>query len=218
MTRVSHAQALQLLLSGHTITEVADMLNVSRTLVYNRRKDFIECAEREGISVAAEQYDLDETFDELMELSRLLKINELSIRDAKRGAELVAVMEEAEVKDPEDFMSVVIGEAQKRDLSGEEVTKYARELKEIEADTGKSYSQILEEIEEYEEKHKDLEKTTMLLEEQVHAVRSELEKSLEDAEVTKERLEDYISVRDSLRDYGISFEELGQLEAVLSNV
>jgi hypothetical protein len=194
------------------------MLGVSRTLVYNRRKDFIECAEREGISVAAEQYDLDETFDELMELSRLLKINELSVRDAKRGAELVAVMEKEEIEDPEDFMSVVIGEAQKRDLSGEEIIRYARELRDVEAVTGKGYSKILEEIDESKEKHKDLEKTTMMLEEQVHAVRSELEKSLEEAEVTKERLVKYISSRDSLIEYGISFEELDQLAAILSNV
>jgi len=218
LTRVSHSQALELLLRGHNITEVADMLGVSRTTVYNRRKDFIDYADKEGIAMAAEHYEIEETFDDLMELSRLLKMNEMSIRDAKRGAELVAVMEEAQVSDPEEFMTVVIGEAQRKDLSGDDLTRYAVELKKLEDDTGDSYSQIVENIEDLKEKRQDLEKTRMLLEEQVHAVRSELENSLEEAEVTKERLEDFVSIRKGLIDRGISLEDMEKLEAVVRNI
>ncbi|TFH13929.1 helix-turn-helix domain-containing protein, partial [Candidatus Bathyarchaeota archaeon] len=58
MSQVSHKQVLNLLLQGNTITEVAEMLDVSRTTIYNRRKDFLDYAEKEGILLAAEHFDV----------------------------------------------------------------------------------------------------------------------------------------------------------------
>lgn len=194
------------------------MLEVSRTLVYNRRKDFLDYAEKEGLSVATEYYDLVETFDGLMELSRMLKANNLSINDAKQGVEIVEIMNDFQVENPEEFMSEVISEAESRELSGEEITRYSSELKRLEEETGRSYTQLIDEMESIQEKHKDLEKTQMMLEEQVHAVRSELEKSLDEAEVTKKRVEDFVEVRDSLGDFDVSLDDLDLLEKALRNL
>jgi predicted nucleic acid-binding Zn-ribbon protein len=215
---VSHSKTLHLLLSGYTITEAADTLGVSRTTVYNRRKDFYDYAEREGFTMAAEHFEVEETFEDLMNLARELKNNELKIEDAKRGAKLVALLDSIQVKDPGDFIVDVVKESMNSNISGEEITKFASELKKLQDEEGKSYSQIIEEINFKKTEIEELDKAKENLEQKINGVHSELEYALDEAKVGWEKLEDFSTTRDKLEEYGIVLEDITRLENLLRNL
>jgi len=218
LTQVSHSQTMTLLLNGYSITEVADMLEVSRTTVYNRRKDFLDYAKKEGVFMAAEHFDVEETFDELFNLARELKQNDLRVEEARRGSKIVVLLDSINVQEPESFIREVIQKSQESDISGEEITRYAVELRHLEREEGKPYSQLVSEIKEKKAEYKEVEKNLKLLEEQREQVEKDLERKLEESEATKEKLASFVKTRDSLIVEGINLEDFDQLAKVIINL
>jgi DNA repair exonuclease SbcCD ATPase subunit len=217
LTQVSHSQTMTLLLNGYSITEVADMLEVSRTTVYNRRKDFLDYAKKEGVFMAAEHFDVEETFDELFNLARELKQNDLRVEEARRGSKIVVLLDSINVKEPESFIRDVIQKSQESDISGEEITRYAIELRQLEREEGKTYSQLVSEIKEKKGEYKEVEKNLRLLEEQREQVENDLERKLEESEITREKLASFVKTRDSLIEEGINIEDFEQLAKLIIN-
>ena len=184
MTSVSHNQAIALLLTGKSITEVAEILEVSRTTIYNRRKDFLDYADKEGLKLAAERYEVEETFEELMNLASELKLNNISVEEARKGSEIAALLNSMKVEDVESFILEIIKKAQESDISGEEITHYAIELKQLEEQEDKSYTQLVLEIQERKLEFLEVEKNLRILKEQIEHVKIELERELEESEAT----------------------------------
>ena len=217
MTSVSHTQAIALLLKGYSITEVAEMFEVSRTTIYNRRKDFLDYAGEEGLQLAAERYEVEETFEELMNLASELKLNETSVEEARKGSKIVELLDSMNVEDVESFILEIINKAQESDISGEEITHYAIELKRLEEQEDKSYTQLVLEIQERKLEFLEVEKNLRNLREQIEHVKTELEQELELSEATLERLETYVNTRNSLEDKGVSLEDFETLEKLIVN-
>lgn len=217
MTSVSHTQAIALLLKGYSITEIAEMLEVSRTTIYNRRKDFLDYAGEEGLQLAAERYEVEETFEELMNLASELKLNETSVEEARKGSKIVELLDSMNVEDVESFILEIINKAQESDISGEEITHYAIELKRLEEQEDKSYTQLVLEIQERKLEFLEVEKNLRNLREQIEHVKTELEQELELSEATLERLETYVNTRNSLEDKGVSLEDFETLEKLIVN-
>jgi len=217
LTSVSHTQAIALLLKGYSITEIAEMLEVSRTTIYNRRKDFLDYAGEEGLQLAAERYEVEETFEELMNLASELKLNETSVEEARKGSKIVELLDSMNVEDVESFILEIINKAQESDISGEEITHYAIELKRLEEQEDKSYTQLVLEIQERKLEFLEVEKNLRNLREQIEHVKTELEQELELSEATIERLETYVNTRNSLEDKGVSLEDFETLEKLIVN-
>ena len=217
MTSVSHNQAIALLLKGYSITEIAEMFEVSRTTIYNRRKDFLDYAGEEGLQLAAERYEVEETFEELMNLASELKLNETSVEEARKGSKIVELLDSMNVEDVESFILEIINKAQESDISGEEITHYAIELKRLEEQEDKSYTQLVLEIQERKLEFLEVEKNLRNLREQIEHVKTELEQELELSEATLERLETYVNTRNSLEDKGVSLEDFETLEKLIVN-
>ncbi|RLI45125.1 hypothetical protein DRO61_11135 [Candidatus Bathyarchaeota archaeon] len=217
LTSVSHTQAIALLLKGYSITEIAEMLEVSRTTIYNRRKDFLDYAGEEGLQLAAERYEVEETFEELMNLASELKLNETSVEEARKGSKIVELLDSMNVEDVESFILEIINKAQESDISGEEITHYAIELKRLEEQEDKSYTQLVLEIQERKLEFLEVEKNLRNLREQIEHVKTELEQELELSEATLERLETYVNTRNSLEDKGVSLEDFETLEKLIVN-
>jgi len=193
------------------------MLEVSRTTIYNRRKDFLDYAGEEGLQLAAERYEVEETFEELMNLASELKLNETSVEEARKGSKIVELLDSMNVEDVESFILEIINKAQESDISGEEITHYAIELKRLEEQEDKSYTQLVLEIQERKLEFLEVEKNLRNLREQIEHVKTELEQELELSEATIERLETYVNTRNSLEDKGVSLEDFETLEKLIVN-
>jgi len=172
------------------------MLEVSRTTIYNRRKDFLDYAGEEGLQLAAERYEVEETFEELMNLASELKLNETSVEEARKGSKIVELLDSMNVEDVESFILEIINKAQESDISGEEITHYAIELKRLEEQEDKSYTQLVLEIQERKLEFLEVEKNLRNL---------------------IERLETYVNTRNSLEDKGVSLEDFETLEKLIVN-
>ena len=193
------------------------MFEVSRTTIYNRRKDFLDYAGEEGLQLAAERYEVEETFEELMNLASELKLNETSVEEARKGSKIVELLDSMNVEDVESFILEIINKAQESDISGEEITHYAIELKRLEEQEDKSYTQLVLEIQERKLEFLEVEKNLRNLKEQIEHVKTELEQELELSEATLERLETYVNTRNSLEDKGVSLEDFETLEKLIVN-
>ena len=169
---MSHTEALKLLLKGFTITQTANKLGVSRTTIYNRRKDFFDYAHNEGIDMALKEYKINETFEELQSLASSLKTKNLEIDEAKRGFELASMMDELNIEDPKNFLLEVVEESKKMDISGQEITKYAFEIKKIYLETGKSYSVLVEELDSKKAEKEKIDLIYENLQEQVQFIQT----------------------------------------------
>ena len=217
MSQVSHKQVLNLLLQGNTITEVAEMLDVSRTTIYNRRKDFLDYAEKEGILLAAEHFDVEDTFEELSNLALELKLNGLKVEEARRGSEILSLLDSFRVNSPEIFINEVMKKSEESNITGEEITKYALELKKLEQEEQKNYSQLISEINDRKTEHTKLENSLRIIKEQIEHVKDDLEHQIVESDTTKETLNIFIDTREHLRDNGISLEDTTRLEKLVSN-
>ena len=193
------------------------MFEVSRTTIYNRRKDFLDYAEEEGMDMATERFEVEETFEKLLDLARELKQNEINIEEAKKGSEIAALLESIEVTDSKRFIQEIIKKAQESDISGEEITHYAIELKRLEEQENKSYTQLVLEIQERKLEFLEIEKNIRTLREQIEHVKVELERELEESEATTDRLETFVNTRNSLTEKGVSLEDFETLEKLIVN-
>jgi DNA repair exonuclease SbcCD ATPase subunit len=193
------------------------MYEVSRTTIYNRRKDFLDYAEKEGMNMAAEHFDIEETFEELVNLANELKQNNLKIEEARKGSEIAELLDSFEVKDPESFIQEIIQKAQESEISGEEITHYAIELKRLEEQEDKSYTQLVLEIQERKLEFLEVEKTLRNRKEQIEQLKDELERKLEESETTKGHLETFNNTRNSLAEKGINLDDIGHLEKLVVN-
>ena len=217
MTSVSHTQAITLLLDGYSITEVAEILEVSRTTIYNRRKDFLDYSGKEGLNLAAERYEVEETFEELMNLASELKLNEISVEEARKGSKIALLLDSMKVEDVESFILEIINKAQESDISGEEITHYAIELKRLEEQEDKSYTQLVLDIQERKLEFLEIEKNLRNFKEQIEHVKTELDQELELSETTSERLETFVNTRTSLEEKGVSLDDFETLEKLIVN-
>ena len=193
------------------------MFEVSRTTIYNRRKDFLDYAEKEGMDMAAERFEVEETFDELLDLATELKQNELTVEEARKGSEIAALLNSIEITDSKRFILEIIKKAQESDISGEEITHYAIELKRLEEQEDKSYTQLVLEIQERKLEFLEVEKNLRILKEQIEHVKIELERELEESEATLDRLETFVNTRNSLTEKGVSLEDFEILEKLIVN-
>lgn len=193
------------------------MLEVSRTTIYNRRKEFLDYAEKEGIKMAAKNYEIEDNFEELMNLARELKQNELKVEDARRGNEIAALLDTIHVEQPKEFLIDIIQSAQSSGITGEEIIRYTNELKSIENQEGTSYVQLIKGIEARKNEYGELKKAHELIEEKIFSVKKELENNLDNVRITKIELEKYVSTRDKLKVKGISLEDAEKIEKLLQN-
>ena len=162
------------------------MLDVSRTTIYNRRKDFLDYAEKEGILLAAEHFDVEDTFEELSNLALELKLNGLKVEEARRGSEILSLLDSFRVNSPEIFINEVMKKSEESNITGEEITKYALELKKLEQEEQKNYSQLISEINDKKIEHTKLENSLRLIKEQIEQVKDDLEHQIVESDTTKE--------------------------------
>ncbi|MFA9437420.1 MAG: hypothetical protein ACEROO_09940, partial [Candidatus Bathyarchaeota archaeon] len=146
-----------------------------------------------------------------------LKLNETSVEEARKGSKIVELLDSMNVEDVESFILEIINKAQESDISGEEITHYAIELKRLEEQEDKSYTQLVLEIQERKLEFLEVEKNLRNLREQIEHVKTELEQELELSEATLERLETYVNTRNSLEDKGVSLEDFETLEKLIVN-
>jgi hypothetical protein len=218
MNNVSHTEALQLLLKGYTITQTANQLGVSRTTIYNRRKDFLDYAQKEGISLALKEYNINETFEELQALASSLKNNNLDVDEAKKGVELVNIMNEIKIEDPKDFLLEVVEESKKRNISGQEIIAYTSELKKMHIETGKKYSILIDELDSKKDEKEKLDNVYENLQEQLNSVKENLENMLKEADTTKKQLVEFSEIKTRLTELGIDLEEVELVDTLFTNL
>ena len=218
MSQASHKEVIQLLLKGKTITEVANLLDVSRTTVYNRKKDFLDYAEKEGLFMAAEHYEVEETLEKITNLARLLESNDLDVNDAVEGCEIITLLKSFNVKNPEGFISDVMNASLEAGITGYEITDYSLELKKLHEELGKSYSQLIEEVDEKKNTFGELEERVREINEKIKSDSERLEKQIKESETTRDKLNDFNNIVRDLNSLDINIEDLPRLESLVKNM
>lgn len=217
MSQASHKEVLDLLLRGKTITEIADMLAISRTTVYNRRKDFLDYAKKEGILLAAKNYDVEDTVQELQNLAQELELNNLRIEDARKGTEIMALLSSFNIDTPIEFIQEVMKKSSEFGITGEEITQYAHELKTLEEQEQKSYSKLIDEINQKKAEYGELEKNLANIKDQITEESMKMENQLTESHTTLEKLGDFNKIHESLESNNILIDDLSRLETLISN-
>jgi predicted DNA-binding protein YlxM (UPF0122 family) len=218
LTSISHTQAVTLLLNGYSISEIAEMFEVSRTTIYNRRKDFLDFAQKEGLLMAVEHFEVEKSFETMINLAREFKQNNLTIDDARKGSEIAILLDSIVVEDPESFIKNVIQKAQESNISGTEITNYAVELRQLEEQESKSYTKLVSEINHKLVEHNEIEDDLVNLKSQLENVNEELVTALDESNTTKEKLEIYTSSQSSLIDKGIDVNDIASLDNLVTNL
>ena len=218
MSQASHKKVIELLLQGKTITEVAGMLDVSRTTVYNRKKEFLDYAQKEGLLMATERFEVEDTFQKLSNLAHQLELNDLEIQDALDGSEIITLLSSLDVDDPKKFINEVMKKSYEDGINSEEITNYAIELKNLEEKEKKSYSQLIDEIEEKKSEFNKLQENLNDIRDQITQEAQELKNQLTESHSTKEKLDIFISTKKSLESYDLNFDDIIRLENLVTNI
>lgn len=218
LSQAGHREVLELLLQGRTITEIADMLGVSRTTIYNRRKDFLDYAKKEGVCLAAEHFGVEDTFEKLSNLSHLLEASGLEVEDARRGVEVVNLLSSFDAVDSVAFIEDVMRRAVELGISGDEIVGYASELRGLEVSEGKPYSSLVDEIGERRAEYHRLEGELGDLREKISGDRESLENQLKESGVTREKLDAFVEEREVLESHGIGLDDVDRLETLVINL
>jgi len=194
------------------------MLDVSRTTIYNRRKDFLDLSEKEGILMAAEHYEVEDTLEKLSTLARLLESNGLEIHDAVQGCEVINLLKSFEATNPESFITDVMNASNEAGITGDEITRYSLELKNLNEKWGKSYSQLIEEMEKKKNQNNELEEQLKDVREKLKNDSENLETQLEESKITREKLDEFNDTISDLESVNINIEDITRLESLVKNM
>jgi DNA repair exonuclease SbcCD ATPase subunit len=141
----------------------------------------------------------------------------LELEDAKRGNEVIKLLSSFNVANPIEFIKEVMKKSNEFDISGEEITRYAHELKKLEEQEQKPYYQLIDEIENKKKEYKTLDESLKNIKDQITQEMENLEHQLGESKTTLSKLDNYIKTRERLEKNNISIEDISRLEILITN-
>jgi len=200
--------------------ETAEILEVSRPTVKKRFNGFIQEARRNGIMVAAQAHGIEKKVAELIELSSELRKNRATVDSCWKGAVMLERLKPfgVEISNLGTFVDDLYREAENEGLAPRELVRLNSRFKELKAETGRDYRQLVEDFGLKKEEVKSLAEEIKVLETQRRDNVIALRKELEDKKVTTASIEWFDKVRTSVREHGIEIEELEEFLVLLQNL
>ena len=145
---MSNTEIIKNLFNGLTVKEAAIISGTSSSTVYNRINRFVKEVERIGMTEAANNHDVKEKVNNLMQLSRDLNENDLTIPDCVELINTIKSFKQKEIDffEYDSFLDDFYIELKKRELLPSDFIKYASVLKELSESEGITYSELIDEI------------------------------------------------------------------------
>jgi len=135
------------LFSGFDISETAGLVGASHQTVRNKKQRFVTEAKREDLLRTARSYGVERQVEDLMKLSAQLRESEASWQACLEGVKLHEKLRALGVDATglEPFVTGIYQEALAQDLAPGEVLDLGLEMRRLKAETGKSYTLLVEE-------------------------------------------------------------------------
>ena len=159
-----------LLASGHTQAEIAKILEIDQTTISKYLKEYKKLVSEKGIIAASEEYNIEDTVEDLFELSAQLKKHDLTVAESKAGVKATQVLKKLGFN-PSEYPKVI---NTCKWMAKEGFASAAIKLADMEDTTGVTYEQVLTQFSGIQQ---DLEKTDALLKTktaELEAIKNEL--------------------------------------------
>jgi hypothetical protein len=184
------------------------------------RDTIAEVAGLSGSTVSGVISNLPENLKDLRKTSVELRKLRLSVSEAKRGVELLAELTELGVGSDQLQESIEALEKTCKEATYEpkEVVEAAIRLAALEAESCKSYTEILQEFQTKKNSLERLEKREQELKQEVVEREREREQALARSKVTEKQIGYITMLRQSLRQHGIALENVADLRKYLENM
>jgi DNA repair exonuclease SbcCD ATPase subunit len=165
------SKILQLFFTGMPQPEIAKKCHINQATVSRYAYRFKEDADNLGITAAAKEYGVMHEVDSLRSLSMELIKNRLTVEEAKEAMAILRLFDSLGVLPAEHKTLIkVISKLKSRDF-----VPTALKLAELEASTGKSYTEIVSDFENLSQKIKQLEQRYSALKQESEDIRQEIQ-------------------------------------------
>jgi len=175
------SRILQLFFVGMPQPEIAQRCRVNQSTVSRYAYSFKKEADKLGTTEAAKEYGVMHEVDSLRSLGVELSRNKLTVEETKEGVTILKLFDSLGVPPAEHKTMVrVISRLKNHDF-----VPAAMKLAELEAITGKSYSEIVSEFEQISSENKSLEQSNITLKQENGAI----SQSIKELTLAKKRAE-----------------------------
>jgi len=192
-----------------TYEEIRERTGVSMGIISETVSEFKKKAREMSLEEAARIFGVKDEVSALLDLSKDLKEAGITVSEAKRGACLLAKLDEMNVKidDVESWINLC-REISQPNFPANEFVEAAIKLSKLERETGLDYKHLISEYEWKLGKLKQAQVTIETLKEEINALEKEV-KGLEEKRSLKDKLEKrIIEARSELNAYETSIKEL----------
>jgi chromosome segregation ATPase len=169
---------------------------------------------------AANNHDVKDEVNNLMQLSRELRENELTIPDCVELINTIKSFKQKEVDllEYDSFLDDFYIELKKRELSPSNFIKYASILRELSESEGYTYSELIDEISLNRNINNSLKSENEELENQLNSTRKILNEEQEKIEEANVELEKIRKTKSNLLQHGLDFHNLENIENLIRNL
>lgn len=219
MRRLSQSKKnriVDLLFSGMTYREVADIENVSVGVISKTLKEFIGLAEESSIREAAAEYNVEDRVNCLLNLSREARELKVKVPTLLSTVRLVSFMKARglNASQLEDYLKMC-------DKHGEDLKNFASKATEfyrLEERAGKPYDKILKEYSTLIKKTTELrEEVTELKKKRKHA-NKDLDRDLTSNDLIRREIPYASALKKALSEYGFFFEDTTKIPRLLREI
>jgi uncharacterized coiled-coil DUF342 family protein len=195
-------QVIELYLKGYTEKMIEGEADVGHTKQREVIRKFVRESEKLGIDEAAQLHGVREIIEDVHRLSGQLRTHKLTIEDAAQGLVISKRLGQVGLSDDRalDFIDEVMDRVKREAFSVSEVVTYAKEMDDVETETGLSAHGVVEDLKEKaERREKMLAEVDSLTKEtkQLETKKEELLKEYESKE--EELLKEYESTEHDLK-------------------
>lgn len=212
MPKEVEQEVVRLRLSGYTRDEIAEKLGISGGKVSMVLSGFENVSERDGLDVAARNYDVEMDVRSLVNLAIQLRKSGVTVAESSAGARIMGKLRDLGVKeeDLERFVAKIYRGSKELGLAPESLVEAASELFRLREETGLEYHEVIA-------KYRAASEEKAKLEDEIRKLKKEKEDALREKEATIELLNEYVKLRDSLKGYGLDVKDLPRLRDLLKN-
>lgn len=207
---------INLLFSGRTYREIADIENVSVGMISKTFKEFIGAAEKSSMEEATAKYNVEERVNRLLDLSREIRELKAKVQTLLSAARLLSFMKARglNASQMKDYLKMC--DKHREDL--EDFASRATEFYQLEEKTGKPYDKIVKEYSTLIKKSTDLRTKVDELEKKRKRAKRELNQELTGNSLLRKEIPFASALKATLRKYGFTVEDTSKIPRFLREI
>jgi len=205
-------QVIELYLKGYTEKMIEGEADVGHTKQREVIRKFVRESEKLGIDEAAQLHGVREIIEDVHRLSGQLRTHKLTIEDAAQGLVISKRLGQVGLSDDRalDFIDEVMDRVKREAFSVSEVVTYAKEMDDVETETGLSAHGVVSDLEDKTERREKMLAEVDSLTKETKQLEVKKKEVLKEYESKKEELleENESRRKELLREYESTEEDL----------